>query len=191
MLYELRTYRLQPGTAPRYLDLLRREGLPLVTRHLPLLGYWMTETGRLNVIHHLWAYEDWNDRAACRASLATEKAWGEGFIPRAFVDVVAQENLFLTTERTAPAFDAAVAARRTERPVETADMPLFSTDCGALAFSAAPLAEDGGAIAVFRVQSGESPGSVVTLWPARAGLHIAPGAAARHEIIRPLGFSPL
>jgi len=191
MLYELRTYRLRPGTAPRYLDLLRREGLPLVTRHLPLLGYWMTETGRLNVIHHLWGYESWNDRAACRARLGTEKAWGEDFIPRAFADVIAQENLFLTTERTAPAFDAAVANRRREHPAETPDMPLFSEDCGALAFSDAPLADDADANAVFRVQSGDRPGSVITLWPAQAGLHTARDMTARHEIIRPLGFSPL
>jgi len=44
MIFELRSYRLRPGTVPAYLGLLQQEGLPLVTQHLPLLGCWTVET---------------------------------------------------------------------------------------------------------------------------------------------------
>ena len=55
-----------------------------MTRHLPLLGYWLTESGRLNVLHHLGAYTDLDDRAARRAGLAADTEWSSGFGPRAF-----------------------------------------------------------------------------------------------------------
>ena len=75
MIFEWRTYRFAPGRAAAYLAAFQSEGLPLVTRHLPLLGYWMTESGRLNVLHHLWVYADLDDRAACRASLSADADW--------------------------------------------------------------------------------------------------------------------
>jgi hypothetical protein len=45
MIHELRTYDFTPRDAVRYLDLFRREGLPLITAYLPLIGYLVTETG--------------------------------------------------------------------------------------------------------------------------------------------------
>ena len=54
MLFELRTYDLKPGKAPAYLEFFRTFGVRLVTRHLPMGGYWMVESGRLNRIEHLW-----------------------------------------------------------------------------------------------------------------------------------------
>ena len=72
MLFELRTYDLKPGKAPVYLEFFRTAGVALVTRHLPMMGYWMVESGRLNRIEHLWAYRDMAERDACRAGLAEQ-----------------------------------------------------------------------------------------------------------------------
>ena len=205
MIHELRSYRLKPGKAAAYLGLLAREGLPHVTRHLPLLGYWLTETGRLNVIHHLWAYADWEERGAARAGLATEAAWNEGFIPEAFQWVEEQENLFLTLTRSGPAYEAALAARRRPHAARPAGEPLMAAEVAALSFCAAGPAlpasaeegggAEGGVIAEWTVASGAAPGRIVTLHPRGAvpapPATVAPGRLLRHEIIRPLAFSPL
>lgn len=187
MIYELRSYRLRPGTAPAYLGLLQQEGLPLVTRHLPLLGYWMTETGRLNTLHHLWLYRDWAHRAACRAGLAGETAWTQGFIPRAFAMVEAQENALLTLVHGSLPLQAAIDAAAREHPAGQGT--LFADDCAALSWHATP-PEPGDALAVWRSLSGEA--GAVRLGP-RAADPVPPAApdGLRHEIVRPLSFSPL
>ena len=56
--------------------------MPLITRHLPLVGYWLTEVGPLNRIEHLWAYESLADRAARRGRLMGDTEWTGGFLPR-------------------------------------------------------------------------------------------------------------
>lgn len=187
MIHELRSYRLKPGAAPAYLSRLARDGLPHVTRHLPLLGYWMTETGRLNTIHHLWAYADWAERVAARAALAEEPAWVKGFVPSAFELVEEQENLFLTLTRSSPAYDAALAARRTERPAQ--EGPLFAPEVAALSVSANGLLNP--LVAEWVVASGDAPFRTLSLHPRAAAPDLAVPGTLRHEILRPLAFSPL
>src|SRR5690606_30450046 len=150
MIHELRSYRLKPGAAVAYLTLLADEGLPLVTRHLPLVGFWLGETGPLNMLYHLWVYADWAEREAARAGLAAEDGWVNGFIPRAFPLVEEQENRLMRIERSSPAHDAALAARKAAHPARRPGAPLFAPDCAALVKGAAPE----GAIASWQVLSG-------------------------------------
>lgn len=189
MIYEFRSYRLRPGAAPAYLGMLAREGLPHVTRHLPLLGYWLTETGRLNMIHHLWAYADWEERTAARAGLAGEAAWTEEFIPVAFQWVEEQENMFLDPVRKDARFDAVVAARRSLHPARPAQEPLFVAEVAALSFSEHGVA--GPVMAEFAIRSGFHAGWRVALHHRSAAPDAAEAGVSRHEIIRPLAFSPL
>lgn len=189
MIHELRSYRLRPGAAQAYLGLLARDGLPHVTRHLPLLGYWLTETGRLNTLHHLWAYADWAERAAARAALAEETAWTEGFVPTAFQWVEAQENIFLRPTRSSPEMDAALAARRREHPARGAEAPLFAADVAALTWSELGVLNP--VTAEWQVASGAGPHRTVTLHPRAGTPDTAVPGAMRHEILRPLAFSPL
>lgn len=63
MIYELRTYQLNMGCVPAYLELARSELLPAIAVHgLKPVGFWFTEIGPLNEVVHLWAYEDLNER---------------------------------------------------------------------------------------------------------------------------------
>ncbi len=187
MIHEWRSYRLKPGAAPEYLALLADEGLPLVTRHLPLTGYWLGETGPLNTIHHLWSYADWAEREACRASLATEEAWIKGFIPRAFALMEEQENRFLRLLTPSPAFETILRNRQTIRVAREAGAPLFASACAALVSGfAVP-----GAIAVWESLSGCS-GSPCSLMPRNADpVPVEPFRGVDHIILRPLAFSPL
>lgn len=187
MIHEWRSYRLKPGAASAYLTLLADEGLPLVTRHLPMTGYWLGETGPLNTIHHLWSYADWAEREACRASLATEEAWVNGFIPRAFALVEEQENRFLRLTASTTVFDEALRRRRDRREARQAGTPLFAPSISAIVTGS--VAED--AVAVWDVLSGASSGPLSLLPRGSNPVPAAPFSGGSHIVLRPLAFSPL
>lgn len=187
MIQEWRSYRLKPGAAGTYLALLADQGLPLVTRHLPLMGYWLAETGGLNVIHHLWAYETWAEREACRAALACETDWTQGFIPRAFALVDQQENRFLRLDHGSPAYDSALETRRRAHPARAPGTPLYAPDCAGLVIGAAP--QD--ALARWTPLSGD-PRPMALLPRGDDPVPATPLAqGAQHSVLRPLAFSPL
>lgn len=126
MIFEWRSYVSEPGKAMAYLDLFRTFGVPLVTQHLPMLGYWLSDVGGLNVIHHLWAYENFEDRMTCRAGLASETAWQKDFIAPAFRTIRSQDSRFMTLVSGSAGFDALVAARRRTLAARPADEACFS-----------------------------------------------------------------
>ena len=150
----------------------------------------MAETGRLNRLEHLWIYESLEERAACRSGLAEDKDWNEAFLPRAFPDLLRQENRFMVLERSSPLFDAVVASRRTRHANQGPEVPVFEDRFQALVHSEGEIA--GEVQAAFRVTSGARPGTVVTLFAGDAGARMAPGGnVLLHQILRPLSFSPL
>lgn len=76
MVVEERSYTLQVGSAPEYFRNYEEFGLGVQLRHLPhLVGYYVTEVGELNVVVHLWAYDDLNQRERCRAALFADPEW--------------------------------------------------------------------------------------------------------------------
>lgn len=191
MFFELRTYDLKPGKAPVYLEFFRTFGLELVTRHLPMGGYWMTESGPLNRIEHLWIYEDFAERDACRASLIQDRPWMEEFIPKAFADVLAQSTRIMTLVESSPAFGQVISARKTHHANQAVGSPMFADALQGLTVSDhAP--DRSGLIAGFRVLSGTNPGSHVALHGGSfdALTRMTDGADS-HALLRPLTFSPL
>ena len=191
MYFELRTYDLKPGKAPVYLEFFRTFGVGLVTRHLPMGGYWMVESGTLNRIEHLWIYESFEERDACRASLAKDRAWMEDFIPKAFEDVEAQQNRIMRLVRSSDPFDTVIAQRLDAQSNQAADAPMFSPALQGLTFSDDPEVH-GETLAQFRVATGHSPGTFVTLSAGSPGdLLTGTERAKSHELLRPLTLSPL
>lgn len=193
MIFEWRTYRFAPGRAAAYLEVFQREGLPVVTRHLPLLGYWLTECGRLNVLHHLWAYADLDDRAARRVRLAADADWTGGFGPRAFPMIEAQETMLLRLGRGSEELSGAVAAAQAPRPAATG--PVLAESWALLEVAGAPLEapREAATTGLWEVVAGDRPGSHLGLYrSAGAGLLLAGGRPVRvRELLRPAGFSPL
>ncbi len=187
MLFEWRSYRFAPGKAVAYLEAFRAEGLPLVTRHLPMLGYWLTEVGRLNMLHHLWVYEDLEDRATCRARLAGDADWTGGFGPRAFPMIEEQETFLLATRIASPVLHSAVAGARAAIPAPEPGAPLLAPDFQCFELSEAPRT-GADVIASWEVIAGERPGAFVTL---ATGARPTSGPALRREPMRPCSFSPL
>ena len=191
MFHELRVYDLVPGRAQDYLEIFRTEGVPHVTRHLPMAGYWLTDTGALNRIYHLWIYASLEERAAARVGLGGDRDWTQGFVPKGFPLIVRQENMLMCCEQSSPLLDGVVAARGTQHAVQSRDVPMFGDRLLSLTFG--PGASGEGLIGRWRVLSGAAPGAVVSLYGHDAGsdpFACAEGAE-QHELLRPLSLSPL
>ncbi|MGO4852393.1 NIPSNAP family protein [Phaeovulum sp. W22_SRMD_FR3] len=187
MIYELRVYDLRPGTGPEYLTLLRRRGMRALTTHLPMAGYWLTDTGALNRLYHLWIYESLAERAEARLGFAANREWVEDFVPVAFPLIVAQRNMLMARLGGSAMLEAAEAGRKTRLANDTAG-PLFAPGLLSLTFGAGAHS-DQPCIGRWQVLSGEMPGDIVALWGGDP-LATAQGAR-RHEILRPLAQSPL
>ncbi|MCO6384409.1 NIPSNAP family protein [Oceanicola sp. 502str15] len=191
LIYEFRSYRLLPGKAPHYLGLLRQHGAAVVSRHLPMLGFWMTETGRLNTLHHLWAYADMGERAACRAALMADTRWTKGFVPEAFPLIQAQESRLMQLETGSALLSEATARRKEPVSVEPADGPVVTEALHGVSFGG-NAAQPEGHIGSFITVSGEAPGTRVSLFSCDGTTLPAPsGAPSRQELMRPASFSPL
>ncbi|MSQ49546.1 MAG: NIPSNAP family protein [Betaproteobacteria bacterium] len=76
MFVEERMYTLQIGTTAEYFRNYEEFGLKVQLKHLPhMVGYYVTETGSLNMVIHLWAYNDLNQRDKCRAAMQADPDW--------------------------------------------------------------------------------------------------------------------
>ena len=107
MFVEERIYTLHPGKVPEYLKLYQEEGLPIQIHYLPaLVGYYASEIGTLNLVVHMWAYEDLGQRSDCRAKLLADPGW-QAYVGKARPLFVHQESRILTP---APFFAAQLRA---------------------------------------------------------------------------------
>ena len=101
MIFEHRTYRVQPGKAPEFLKLYETEGLPIISRYAKLIGCWTTESGTLNSVLFIWAYDDFGHRSSQRAKLAQDAEW-QAFVPKMLPYLVHQESFFLNSAPFSP-----------------------------------------------------------------------------------------
>jgi hypothetical protein len=101
MIYEMRTYQVQPGKAAEFLGLYREQGLPLISRYAKLIGCWTKESGVLNSVVFVWAYDDFAHRTGQRAKLAQDREWA-AFVPSMLPYLVHQESVFLTPTAFSP-----------------------------------------------------------------------------------------
>lgn len=76
MIVEERMYTLHVGKMPEFMETYEREGLPMLRRHLGgMVGFFINEVGPQNLIVHLWAFENFEDRERRRAALEADPAW--------------------------------------------------------------------------------------------------------------------
>jgi hypothetical protein len=102
MIVDHRVYTLRPGTVPTFLDLFEREGLPLYLQYCgKLVGYYVSESGELNQVVHLWSYESVEDRERRRANLYQDARW-TAFLDTALPLMVRQESRLLKPTRFSP-----------------------------------------------------------------------------------------
>jgi hypothetical protein len=96
MIYELRTYTLQPGTQAQYVKQSGEVGRKIRgDKYGTFQGGWTTEFGTLNQYVHLWAFADLNERDRLRGELARNEAWAKEYLPISRPLMLAQENKLL------------------------------------------------------------------------------------------------
>ena len=101
MIYELRTYQVQPGKAGEFLKMYQERGLPLISRYAKLVGCWTKESGVLNSVVFLWAYDDLGLRTGLLAKMAKDAEW-TAFVPSMLPYLVHQESVFLSPAAFSP-----------------------------------------------------------------------------------------
>lgn len=74
MIYEVRTYQIQPRSLP---EVLRRfeDGYKERRKLSELAAFWYSEIGPLNQIIHVWPYADSAERDRIRAEAAKSPSW--------------------------------------------------------------------------------------------------------------------
>jgi NIPSNAP protein len=96
MIYELRTYTLQPGTQAQYIKQSGEVGRKIRgDNYGTFQGGWTTEFGTLNQYVHLWGFSDLNERERLRGELAKNEAWNKEYLPISRPMMLAQENKIL------------------------------------------------------------------------------------------------
>jgi len=93
MIYEVRTYSLQPGTVGEFEARFAKRH-PLREKHSKLGAFWHPEIGPLNQVIHVWPYEDLQHRAAVRAAMAKDTELAQ--LPGGRDFIVAQESEIMT-----------------------------------------------------------------------------------------------
>jgi hypothetical protein len=101
MILEMRTYQVQAGKAPEFLKIYQDNGLHIITRYAKLIGCWNKESGTLNSVVFLWAYDDYGHRSAQRAKLTQDQEW-QAFTPSILPYLVHQESVFLNPVSFSP-----------------------------------------------------------------------------------------
>ena len=92
MIVEERIYTLKPAGAPEWFKAYEAEGLKIQLGHLGnMVGYYTTEVGDLNLIVHMWAYENFEDRMKRRAALGADPAW-RAYLPKIAHLLLNQQN---------------------------------------------------------------------------------------------------
>ncbi|MGZ8155807.1 MAG: NIPSNAP family protein [Burkholderiales bacterium] len=76
MILEERMYTLRVHQVQAFMEIYEREALPVITKHLGnMFGFFVSEVGMQNMLVHMWAYEDWQDREKRRHALFSDPAW--------------------------------------------------------------------------------------------------------------------
>lgn len=102
MIYEERAYTLQVAHFRRFLQVFEDEGLALIRSHLgQLVGYFVTETGTLNTVVHIWAFDDLVDRDRRRTALWNDPHW-QAYVEKVLPWIVNMESRLLKPTRFSP-----------------------------------------------------------------------------------------
>jgi len=102
MIIEQRTYTLHPGKMAEYQRIYEAEGVELQKRILGrLVGYFTSESGVLNQLIHMWAYDDMMDRHTRRAALQAEPQW-QGYLAKVLPLIQIQHSQILTPTKFSP-----------------------------------------------------------------------------------------
>ena len=86
MIYEVRTYNLQPGSVPVFEENFAK-ALPAREKYSKLGAFWHTEFGTLNQVIHVWPYENVEERERIRAEAGKDPDWPTKNDPNMYISM--------------------------------------------------------------------------------------------------------
>ena len=86
MIYEVRTYTLQPGSVAQFEENFAN-ALPSREKYSKLGAFWHTEIGPLNQVIHVWPYESVEERNEIRAEAGKDPDWPPKNPPEMYVSM--------------------------------------------------------------------------------------------------------
>ena len=102
MIVELRDYQVHTGKLPELVRLYETEGTAIQQEILgTFVGAFTTDVGDLSTYTHMWAYEDFADRAERRARLAADERW-TAFLPKILPLIHTQRNRIMVPTSYSP-----------------------------------------------------------------------------------------
>ena len=102
MIYNVRTYTVQPRLMKKYVGMFEEMALPVAERiGMRLIGYFISQNGTLNQVVHIWAYESLAEYEEIRARRDADEGW-EAFLDATVGLLVAQEDKFMRPSRFSP-----------------------------------------------------------------------------------------
>lgn len=105
MIHEYRTYTIHPHLFARYCDLAEKKAIPIRRDNYGcLVAFWISESGTLCQVHHIWEYPGLDARNSERARMFANKSWTDEFIAEAWPTMQRQEVRFMhaRTPATSP-----------------------------------------------------------------------------------------
>jgi len=75
-LYELRNYRLRPGSMKVWTDTFLK-AMEHREKYSKLVGLWGTEAGQPNEVCHIWSYPSFEERMTARNAAVADQGWQE------------------------------------------------------------------------------------------------------------------
>jgi NIPSNAP len=98
VIFDYRTYKCIPGRTAAQLKLYGELAYPTQIQYLGEPVCWMvTETGVLNSLVHVWAYDSAADREQKRARLAKDPAWQHYLVENGKAGNIADQHTMLMT----------------------------------------------------------------------------------------------
>jgi hypothetical protein len=102
MIYNVRTYTVQPRLMKKYVGMFEAMALPAAGRlGMNLIAYFISQNGALNQVVHIWAYESLAAYEIIRAARDEDTEW-EHFLESTTGLLVSQEDKFMRPSSFSP-----------------------------------------------------------------------------------------
>ena len=102
MIYNVRTYTVQPRLMKKYVGMFETMALPAATRlGMRLIAYFISQNGALNQVVHIWAYENLAEYEKIRATRDEDAEW-ELFLDSTVGLLVSQKDKFMRPSSFSP-----------------------------------------------------------------------------------------
>ena len=102
MIFDHRTYTIQPGKTNKYVKIFEEFAYPVAMKHgLNLVAYFVSKVGTLNQVVHIWSYNDMMEFETLREQRDADPEWTR-YRQKIAGMIVAQEDKIMVGSNFSP-----------------------------------------------------------------------------------------